>query len=509
MTEQQDSLFARLLGGLTGARSHEVGRVILAFFALHFLLISYYLIKPLRNSQFLKEFNPDFLPVVTFGVVLVSFIATKIFSFLADRVEKYRLVMGAYLLLMVLKLVFGHLLLTGSKTVVVAFYFFGSTYFLLAIATMWACHNDIFTPDQGERCYGFIVVGGSTGGIVGSWISAELTRSPFKDHVPECSALSMGVALILVMLASRKRRQERREAAKTEPPVRATPAFWSDLSQILARPYVRRIGTMVLCLAVFNSCLDYISNRAIDREVTQERFEVHFSYLNAEQYPTVYSLKEKSHQQRQESLAQLAQASGQPVAQLISDYQAYQEGNESRIREVFSDVYSFQGILGIVLLLVVARVVFRHFGVRYATIILPILAGVSVVAFAFPLGLLALQIIMVVVGAANYSLNNAAKELLYTASDEETKFKHKPLIEGPGMRFGDVVTAVILLSILQLGRYLGWSETISFGLIQAVLMVAIVVWTRAAYLAGKEYDLERRVDANQARQQAEHADSAS
>lgn len=492
MDEAKGGLASRMLRGLTGAHPEEALRVVLAFFALHFLLISYYLIKPLRQSQFLKEFDPDFLPVVTFGVVIVSFVATKIFSFLADRVEKYRLVTGAYLVLMVLKLVFGQLLLTGSKSVIVAFYFFGSTYFLLAIATMWACNNDIFTTDQGERCYGFIVVGGSTGGIVGSWISAELTRTPLKDHVPECSAVSMAIALGLVMLASRQRRQERREAAKTKPTVKEKPSFWSDLSEILVRPYVRRIGTMVLCLAVFNSCLDYISNRAIDREVTKEQYQARFPYLDASDYQTIYEMKGKAGVERTDALTALAQSSGNPPERLIADYKAYQEGNETLTREVFSDVYSYQGILGIVLLLIVARFVFRRFGVRYATIILPILAGISVIAFSFPLGLLALQVIMVVVGAANYSLNNAAKELLYTASDEDTKFKHKPLIEGPGMRFGDVLTAVVLIGIMQLGRYFGWSETVSFGLIQVILMSAIVVWTRAAYLAGKEYDLERR-----------------
>lgn len=467
--------------------------MLLAFLALHFLLISYYLIKPLRNSQFLKEFDPEFLPVVTFGVVIVSFLATKLFSFLADRVEKYRLVAGAYVVVMILKLIFGQLLLTGSKVAIVAFYFFGSTYFLLAIATMWACHNDIFTPDQGERCYGFIAVGSSTGGIVGSWISGELAQSSLKDHVPECSALSMAVALGLLMLASRQRRRERQldEAVrkkKAAPP----PRFWSDLAEIARRPYVRRIGLMVLCLAVFNNSLDYISNRAIDREVTKAQFAASFPYLGESDYRTVYTLKRESDSQRQATLAELARGSGQSPQTLSADYKKYQSGTESVTRGVFSDIYSHQGMLGIGLLLIVARLVFRHLGVRYATVILPLLSAGAVVAFAFPLGLAAVQGIMVVVGSANYSLNNAAKELLYTASDEDTKFKHKPLIEGPGMRFGDVLGAAITLSMLHLSRALGWGDEVGQRMIYAILLGAIAVWLRAAYLAGLEYDTERR-----------------
>ncbi len=494
MTSKPNDAFSRLLAGVTGAHKDEAGRVILAFFALHFLLISYYLVKPLRNSQFLKEFAPETLPMVTFGVVIVSFIFTKIFSFLADRVEKYRLVAGAYVVVMILKLVFGQLLLTGSKAAVVAFYFFGSTYFLLAIATMWACNNDIFTPDQGERCYGFIAVGSSTGGIVGSWISGELAHSSLKDHVPECSALSMAVALGLLMLASRKRRKERQseEAANNNRKTSQPPRFWSDLGEIVQRPYVRRIGLMVLCLAIFNNSLDYISNRAIDREVTRQQFALHFPYLGEADYATVYTLKRESASQRTEKLKELAMSSGYSEEQLSTDYKKYQGGTESLTREVFSDIYSYQGLLGIVLLLVVARLVFRYCGVRFATVILPIVAAVAVAAFVFPLGLLAVQGIMVVVGSANYSLNNAAKELLYTASDEDTKFKHKPLIEGPGMRFGDVLGASVTLTMLHLAGVMGWSEEVGQWMIYTVLLLAIAVWLRAAYLAGREYDTERR-----------------
>lgn len=483
------------LSWITGARKDEQGRVLLCFAALHALLISYYLIKPLRNSQFLKEFDPDFLPVVTFAVVLLSFIVTKIFGFLADRVEKYRLVTWSYLIIMVAKVAFTWLLMYAGKAAVLAFYFFASVYFLLAIATMWACTNDIFTPEQGERCFGFIAVGSTLGSIVGSGISGLIVKSQYKSYAPIASALCMGLALGLILLAARQRRGERAElrvgknAAEVEKP---KAQFWTDVAQILRRPYVRRIGIMVMVLAIFSSSLDYISSDHIDAEVARQKYHSVFSYLGEDSYDTVVSLKRETPERREHALTELATTSHLPAQKLMDDYEAYQQARESEMREFFSDVSYWQGLLGIFLLLVVARFIFTNFGLRQAAIFLPLVAAAGTVAFAFPLGLGAIQLVIVVAGAANYSLNNAAKEVLYTASDEETKFKYKPLIEGPGMRLGDVLAATLAILLKHLAARAGWADRTEQQLLLAAVFVMVMVWLRAAYLAGLEYDTERR-----------------
>ena len=483
------------LSWITGARKEEHGRVLLCFAALHALLISYYLIKPLRNSQFLKEFDSDFLPVVTFAVVALSFIVTKIFGYLADRVEKYRLVTWSYLVIMVVKIAFTWLLMYAGKAAVLAFYFFASVYFLLAIATMWACANDIFTPEQGERCFGFIAVGSTLGSIVGSWISGLIVKSQYKNYAPIASALCMGLALGLILLAARQRREQRAEiragegVAEVDEP---KTEFWADVMQILRRPYVRRIGIMVMVLAIFSSSLDYISSDHIDAEVARQKYDSVFSYLGEDSYDTVVGLKHESSERREHTLSELATASHLPVQQLMDDYQAYQQGRESEMREFFSDVSYWQGLLGIFLLLVVARFLFTNFGLRQAAVFLPLVAAVGTVAFAFPLGLGAIQLVIVVAGAANYSLNNAAKEVLYTASDEETKFKYKPLIEGPGMRLGDVLAATLAILLKHLAARAGWADRTEQHVLLAAVFVMVLVWLRAAYLAGLEYDTERR-----------------
>ncbi len=486
--------FFRFAQWATGAKEDEVGRVCLSFLALLFLLISYYLIKPLRSSQFLKEFSSDFLPVVTIIVVFLSLFITKIFTYLADRMEKYRLVTRTYLLIMVLKVAFAWLLGHAGKPAVVAFYFFACVYFLLAIATIWACINDIFTPEQSERCFGFIAIGSTFGTILGSRLSAWLSASAWRDYATVASSLAMGIALLFLLAASRKRRRERERQGpppSPNPKEGAGSKLWADLNQLLRRPYVRRIGIMVAILAMFNISLDFISHHAIDEGVSRTQFRAVFTSLPDEDFAKIYPMKLKSQSVRWAELEAIGAKIGRSRPEMVQDYRRYRARCEAQTRTFFSDVYLYQGLLGIVLLLMVARTLFARLGLRYAVVILPVLAGISVLAFGFPLELLTVQVIMVVVGSTNYSLNNAAKEILYTATDEETKFKYKPLIEGPGMRVGDVTASLLTLALTRGALLMGFGPRAGEFAFLAVLLVLIGVWFRAAYLAGVEYDEER------------------
>lgn len=500
--KDQLSAFARWI---TGARQGEATRVYLCFASLYFLMISYYLIKPLRSSKFLSEFDPHFLPVMSLGVILLSLIITKIFNYLTDRVEKYRLVSGTFIVIVVIELIFGWRLLHAGRADIIAFYFFCSVYFLLALAATWACINDIFTPEQGERCYGFVALGSTLGGITGSAILGHLSPTSIKYYATLLSGVCMIIALSLLLRAGRTRRQERREQLLDPqqvnlpnlPSQERSPSanFWSDVTGLLRRPYVRRIGIMVMVLAAFNSSvLDYVSGIALDEGVARSQFQQTFPYLSEEVFPVIAHLKTESRAEKTQAFHSLAQTTGVKASQIETDYQTYRAGYEKEMTQFFSSVYFWQGVLGVFLLLVVARLLFTLCGVRFATIILPCLAIMTIIAFTMPISLMAIEAIVVLVGSTNYSLNNAAKELLYTATDDDTKFKYKPLIEGPGMRFGDIIANLTALFTAALGTYLSWSERSSRWLLLSLAFIAVLYWLRAAYLAGSEYDRSRTLE---------------
>lgn len=430
------------------------------------------------------------------GVAALSFCVTKIFSHMAKKVEKYRLVSGAYATIIICKLLLGNWLTFGGKPAVVCFYFFASVYFLLAVATLWACINDMFSMEQGERCFGFIALGSTIGSILGSKFSALISRSEvFRDYTLYFSIVFLACALSLVLLASRTvdtTDSVYPEKADNAEEKKSDAGFWSELQALAQRTYIRRIALTVLLLAVATTAIEFVSQTAIDRELAKKQHTIHFADIPEASFQDIYQLKTRTEESQQAYLTQIAAASNSSLEEVENTYEGYQEDLEVETRAFFSDTYFYQGIAGVFSLLIVARILFPLVGMRYCYAILPILSIIGLSLFGITVDLFIIQVVIVLVGSVNYSLNNAAKEILYAATDEETLFRFKPMIEGPCMRAGDVVSSILKLSVAAVALKMMLSDTAEIYLFLVVTIVILLIWLRCAWLAGKEYDFQRK-----------------
>lgn len=511
---KNENVLVKVIRLITGARGSEQRQVLCCFSALMCLLVSYYMIKPLRNSQFLKEFHPAYRPLLDLFVPILSLALTKVYNFFSDRVDRYRLIIYVYLIIIACKVVFTWYLPHGGKPAIVIFYYWASIYFLLAMATLWACFNDFFTSEQGERCFGFVAMGATVGNIVGSKVSSWLTESQYKGYATLCSASFMSFALILLIVASRMRTPRATVEKITEgepvgsaPPPPQPGGFWSDIRGLLSKPYVRGIAIMVACLATFTTSLDTISNKVIDQQLSRKQYQTTFTelndHLNSSQhlasgdlneqgYRFIYGLKSESSEAADQALTEFATANGIEPATLKARYANYKDELEGKERKLFSDVFLYQGVVGIVMLVVVARLVFKLLGLKAAAVIMPSFALVMILAFMFPLQLLTVESFLIISGSLNYALNNATKEILYTATSQETKFKHKPLIEGPIMRFGDVGASLLMsFVIFVMVKRWGLPEAMGDKLILGFAFTLTLVWWRAIRRSGRIYETER------------------
>lgn len=487
----------RALRWLTGAEKDEQLRVFLTFLALFCLLLSYYIVKPLRNSKFLSEFNASRLPFVYAGVAVLSFSLTKVFSHLAKSVEKYRLVIGAYCVIVLAKLIFAQWLPHGGKPAVVCFYFFASVYFLLAVATLWACINDMFTVEQGERLFGFIALGSTFGGIAGSRIGRMVANSPYRGDALYIAVCFLILALVLVLLAaklpSKPVLRPARDEQASEGRASAGQGFWSELRALSQRPFLRNIALSVMLLAVATTAVEFVSQAVIDRDLAQVQFREHFGNVPGAQFEDVYRLKTLGVGERKEALAVLAEVSQLSLVDIRDRYKTYKADLERETTSFFAQTAEFQGYAGIFMLLVVARLIFPNFGMRFCFSLLPCVAIAALLLFRLGIDLLVVQSVLVAIGALNYNLNNAAKEILYTATDQETLFRFKPMIEGPCMRTGDVLASVFKLSVQALAAVLLLSALSEIHLFLLVASSVCLFWLRCAWLAGKWFDDHRAI----------------
>lgn len=492
----------QFLCAVTGAKEEELRQVLYSFSALFFLLLSYYIIKPMRNSQFLSDFNPKFLPVLMLVVPLISFVVTKVFNYFGDRMDKFQLIVRTYLLLMAMKVAFTWILQYGGKPGTVVFYWWGSVYFLLALPTLWGCINDFFMPEQGERVFGFVQLGATTGGIAGAAVSGMISRiEKLAPYATILSALSMGCALFFLIMAASLRKPRVEQVDSQAGPIGISApekksSFWGDVIGLIRIRYVRSIAIMVTCLACFTTSLDFLSQAVIDQRLAHKQYEETFpevsTRMGEEGYKFFYSLKSRPAAEIDTALNDFGLKND--VHECRERYQEYKKALKNKTNAVFSDVFFYQGVLGVFLLVVVARLVFAHLGMKVAVSILPAFALIAVVAFSFPIEILAVEILLAFSGSFNYALNNATKEILYSATTEETKFKHKPLIEGPFMRLGDQSASIMNMLTTAGAVALGMSAAAGDRIFLAFTFSLVLIWWQAIVYAGKQYDRNRAAE---------------
>ncbi len=464
----------------------ELSKTLLSCLALFFLLVSYYLVKPLRNSLYLAAFTPEYLPYAFLFTAAASFVVTRLYTQFYGRLPKRTLIMATYSLTAALMLFFHFALQKGSHAITAGFYIFASVYFLLAIALIWGLINDVFTSREGERCYGYVAMGSTIGGIMGSVISDHLASSEFSDYPLLVAAVLTLLALGLVMSAHSS--YGRVEEVGLQVKKASSADILADLRLLFQKPYIRAIGLMVFALAFFNTNMEFRIQATVDESLAKSRYEVAFDGVHESvDMAWVRGLRALKPDLREKSIQEKIGKTG--IEDLKERYETYHMEKEKETRSFFSEVFKWQGVLSIFVLSILIRPLFKKVGVAMAVLILPSICLVATGMMATGPELGVIWGLMVVVGSLNYSLNNASKELLFTATDDEDRFRLKPLIEGPIMRFGDVSASVSKLSLAQVFA--------SAALVQGVLFSAVVAvifcWMVLAWQAGKRYESMRVV----------------
>ena len=86
-------------------------------------------------------------------------------------------------------------------------------------------------------------------------------------------------------------------------------------------------------------------------------------------------------------------------------------------------------------------------------------------------------------GSLHYSVNQTSKEVLYTPTDETSKYQAKAFIDMFLFRFAKGLSALIILFCNLLLIPMGW-QVHHFGLLS---MIFIAIWIVAAYLVSQKF----------------------
>lgn len=164
----------RLLASVFDLRREERD---LAFMmaAYHFLLlVTLYLLKPVRDSIFLSSRGPSELPYVFILTTVVVAPVAALHTRAGDRLDLGRLIDGVSLFLVASLFGLRVLLWVDGMWVTYALYTWVSIYGLLVTSQFWLLANALFTSSQSKRVFTVLSAGAIVGAIAGGEITGIL-----------------------------------------------------------------------------------------------------------------------------------------------------------------------------------------------------------------------------------------------------------------------------------------------------------------------------------------------
>jgi len=428
---------ANPLKSFLDVRRREVPFVVLMFLYFFLVITVFWILKPLKKALFIGFYKgsgetffglggPEAEQLAKVGNMLVAFVAMVVFTLLSRRLHRQRLTFvfagfSVAVLLGSLPFVAGE----PPEPIVWSFYLFGDLFNTLMVATFFAFLNDSVAPNDAKRLYGPIVLGGVAGGAFGSLVVNRLTD---RLDLPQWLLIASGMVGVIAALALAAGRL----VDRNPPPAPDKPtgeavlpgnAALEGARLVLRSRYLLAIVTIVGLYEIISTILDYQFTSTVDHFVSKQDLDNHFS--------TVF---------------------------LITNTFA----------------------LGVQLFLTSA--IMKNLGVRVALLITPMaILGNSVAFLALP-ALWVGSLLNTSDNGLNYSMNQSAKESLYTPTSRDEKYKAKAFID---MFVQRAAKAIAVGVNLLLAAYFGGFEAVRWLSIVAIALVAI--WILAASYAGKRF----------------------
>jgi len=396
-------------------------------FLAFFLLITFqYATKSVRQSTFIDGLGASWLPLAYIAVALVSLPVLWLYTRLADRVERQR-VMSYTVLGIALSLVGCWWLFQYSfRWLPFAFYVWISIVYVMTVSQFWSFANHALDPRQAKRLFPLVGAGGLLGGVVGGQVARIVsvlvdTRSTF---LVATGFLLATAVLLRVVHGSR--------AASASPAVQPgrMEQTKGGLEALKRSRHLRSIAVVMTLTVMVSQLVDLQFNWA------------------AEQWTHATGLDQRT--------------------------------------AFFGNFFSIMGVSAFLFQLAFTARIHRYLGVGFAMRLLPVTMGLGTAALIltaamFPLGLIgSAYLLKIGENGLRYSLDQVTRELLFLPAPSAARLKAKAYIDVFVQR-GAKGLAGLLLLLVPLGilSELG-TAWISLALIGVWL--AVVAWAYREYV---------------------------
>ena len=422
---RRDNALARAIRSATRIEPNELQATLLSFAFVFVLMSAYFILRPVRDSLS-SDWTDEQLSWLWTSTFFVSLIAVSIYGAVISRVRFRIIVPSVYAFFAATFIAFyvAGSMLGENDYVNRAYYVWLSVFSLYHLSVFWTFMSGLYDKEQAKRLFSIIAMGASTGAIVGPAIPAF-----FADDVGNLNLLLIAAVFLMVPIPIIRRLESLRISDLGNEDVQADLSRdrklgknpFSGFTAFVSSPYLLAIGLFILLYVVMNT----------------------FIYFE--------------------------------LRKMLGDF-------DREVRtQIWASIDLAVNSLALLTALFATGRLATRFGMAPTLALIPALmvGGWIVVALSPVLAvLIGLQITR---RAGNYAITRPGREMLFTAVDNETRFKAKPVIDIVVYRGGDVITAWF---------YTALTATLGFGLagIAATAAVIAAAWAGAGVFLGRKYD---------------------
>ncbi|HJL41749.1 MAG TPA: Npt1/Npt2 family nucleotide transporter [Myxococcales bacterium LLY-WYZ-16_1] len=427
--------------------------------AYFFLVITtFWILKPIKKEIFIEFYDAEpFLgswsgaeaeQLAKVVNMIIAAGAVVVFSALSDRLRRQQLTYVFSSFFIVCFAFFSTTISRQNDALAWSFYFLGDLWTTIMLATFFAFLNDSVKPEAARRLYGLVVFGGVAGGAFGA--NAVRSLASAVSH-QTWLYITIGITAVIMAIAWAAARSlgrfmdsaahdeasvEEPQGAELSPPERGDHPAIAGAKLVFSSKYLLSIVGIVALYEISSTILDFQFTAAV---------ETHLD--------------------------------GDAVGMQIKT------------------TYAITTILSLVVQLLFTSFVMTRFRLTVALLITPVafITGSSiflVLPLAWPGSFLSIAD-----NGLNYSINQSAREALYTPTSREEKYKAKAFIDMFVQRAAKALAVVVNLVVAALVVGAKEDGEVSIGALRALSGIALLVvglWAYAAWYAGRSF--HRRTD---------------
>ena len=420
----------RFLNLFTDVRAGEARTALLLALNVFLILMSYYMLKTVREALILSEGSAELKSYLSAGQVVVLAFAVPYYGRLVAAFPRMKLINVVTAFFLICPVVF-YLLAQMNVPLGMVFFVWIGIFNLMIVAQFWSFANDVYSKQEGERLLVIVGLGASLGAVAGSVAAERLIEPVGVLQLMLLGAGVLGLQLLLTNYIDRIERGRRPAAPKKANAARAENAF----SMVFQTRYLLLMALMLMLGNWINTTGEYILGSIV----------------------------------KDNAVAAVAAgtAPGLTEGQVIGNF--------------YARYFSMVNAVGLLLQLFVVSRIVKYAGVAWAVMVLPALSFGAYNVIVFVPFLSAVLGAKVVENSTDYSLNNTVRNMLFLPCTYEQKFAAKQAIDSFFVRMGDVLSAVLVF----VGTTMLALSPRGFAAVNVVLALAMLV---LAWNVGRHYN---------------------